>query len=441
MDPIVAPVTVLIPQPVGILRISGDSLWPLLEPFFPGRDSPPQPRTATLLSFSVEGRPVDQILLLFFPSPHSLTGEDVVEIHAHGNPHNLRFILSQIQKRGIRLAQPGEFSLRAYHNGKISLLKAESLHRMISAPTYSQFLAAHTSFSNPGTHPFSEIRDLFLETLARFYSFLDHPEEADMAPFSSTKATLLSGINSLISMSTTHLTRYRKSRRYFSAYSVLLAGAPNSGKSSLFNRLLQENKAIVSPLPGTTRDLLEGRISYPFGDLLLLDSAGFRSSNDLIEGMGIAKARQTISRVDLLLWVASPEHPDDIPLSTRTPTLTLWNKADLSPPPFSLEPDFSVSARTRRGLASLLSHLRSRAESFYSDQSFSDPLLDSSRQAASLSGFSKALSKALIPLSTDAFDLALASLEEARFMLEDGMGMIPSEEIYDRVFTLFCLGK
>jgi tRNA modification GTPase len=441
MDPIVAPVTVLIPQPVGILRISGEKVWPFLAPFFPGVDSPPPARTATLLSFSVNGHCVDQVLLLYFPSPHSLTGEDVVEIHAHGNPHNVRFLLSQIQSRGIRLANPGEFSLRAYKNKKLSLLKAESLHRMISAPTYSEFLAAHTSFSNPKTHPLFEIKSLFLETLARLYSFLDHPEELDMPSYDATKEALIFAITSLLSKSSTQLSRFKKSRRFFPAYSILLAGAPNSGKSSLFNRLLRENKAIVSSLPGTTRDLLEGRISCPFGDIILLDSAGFRASNDLIEGMGIAKARQTISRVDLLLWIASPDHPNAFPLKTRTPTLTVWNKADLSPAPSSLKPDFSVSARTRRGLSSLITSLLARAEIFYSHSAGSDPLLDSSRQASSLSGFSKALSKALFFLSAGSFDLALSSLEEARLMLEDGMGMIPSEEIYDRVFTLFCLGK
>ena len=440
MDSIVAPVTALVPQPVGILRLSGENLWTQIQPLFPGSPCP-SPRKATLLTLKMKGQALDSVLVLFFPAPHSLTGEDVVEIHAHGNPQNIRSILHLIEDCGIRQAKPGEFSLRAYKNGKISLLKAESLHRMITAPTYGDFLSAHASFSHPENHPLTTIKEAFLDLLASFYAFLDYPEELADAEHSYSNSLLFPKIHSLQALSRHQLSLFRKNRRVFSSFSVLLAGPPNSGKSSLFNRLLQSDRAIVSPYPGTTRDLLEGRLSLPFGDLLLLDSAGFRSSNDLIEGMGISKARKTIAHVDLLLWVTSPETVSPLPFSTRTPSLTIWNKADLSPHPSTLHADFLVSARTRKGLRSLLESLVSRAQDFYSHHHTSDPLLDSERQSQALSGFLKALTQAEESLRSNSFDLALSSLEEARLLLEDGTGMISSEEIYDRVFSRFCLGK
>jgi tRNA modification GTPase len=440
MEPIVAPVTALVPQPVGILRLSGDNLWPKISPLFPGHPCP-SPRKATLLSPTLNGLPLDTVLLLFFPSPHSLTGEDVIEIHCHGNPQNIRFLLSLIELQGIRPAKPGEFSLRSYKNGKLSLLKAESLHRMISAPTYSEFLSAHTSFSQPNRHPLYALKEQFVDLLSSFYAFLDYPEDLDSDRDSHPHHILLSQIHSLQTFSRHQISLFKKNQRAFSSFSILLAGPPNSGKSSLFNRILQSDRALVSPFPGTTRDLLEGRLSLPFGDLLILDSAGFRSSDDIIEGMGIAKARKTISQVDLLLWVNSPESPTTLPFHTKTKTLTIWNKADLSPPPPSSSPDFIVSARTRKGLRSLLSTLTSLTKNFYSNQQSTDPLLDSERQAKALSSFLKSLNLAEQALNSGTFDLALSSLEHGRHLLEDGIGLISTEEIYDRVFSRFCLGK
>ncbi len=440
MDSIVAPVTALVPQPVGILRLSGVNLWPRIQPLFP--ESPcPAPRKATLLTLRTHGQAIDSVLVLFFPAPHSFTGEDVVEIHAHGNPQNIRAILHSIEECGIRQAKPGEFSLRAYQNGKISLLKAESLHRMITAPTYGDFLSAHSSFSHPEDHPLVTIKEAFLDLLASFYAFLDYPEELTDSEHAYSHSLLFPKIHALQGLSREQLSLFRKNRRVFSSFSVLLAGPPNSGKSSLFNRLLQSDRAIVSPYPGTTRDLLEGRLSLPFGDLLLLDSAGFRSSNDLIEGMGISKAKKTIAHVDRLLWVTSPETLATLPFSTRTPSFTIWNKADLAPHPPTIHPDFVVSARTRKGLRRLLDALVSLAEDFYSHHTTSNPLLDSERQSQALSSFLKALTQAEDSLRSNAFDLALSSLEEARNLLEDGTGMISTEEIYDRVFSRFCLGK
>lgn len=444
MEPIVAPVTALIPQAVGILRLSGDRLSDLLRKLFPDLPEKLEHRRVYRTHPVDQGLPLDECLILYFQAPHSFTGEDVVEIHAHGNPHNIRRLLSLLHQSGIRPARPGEFSLRAYQNKKISLLKAESLHRMISAPSYADFQMAHQHYSEGLSHPLAKIQDQFLDILAMFYTLLDHPEgeEEDLSRLSLE--TLSHRLEELDQTLSSHLTLARRSRRPFNGFSVLIAGFPNSGKSSLYNRILRDNRAIVSPLPGTTRDLLEGRLSFPFGDLVLLDSAGIRPSQDRIEQEGIRKTRKTLSHADCVLWVASPEnptHPEGLLRdSPTTSVLLLWNKADLTSPPDGSRFNHLVSARTRKGVDALVKRLKSLAETYYQSLRATSPL-DSDRQVATLKLFRKSLSQALFFLRSGQADLALSALEEGRKVLDDGVGSLPSSEIYDRVFKLFCLGK
>ncbi len=444
MEPIVAPVTALIPQAVGILRLSGDRLSDLLRNLFPDLPETLEHRRVYRTHPVVQGLTLDECLLLYFQSPHSFTGEDVVEIHAHGNPHNIRKLLSLLHESGIRPARPGEFSLRAYQNKKISLLKAESLHRMISAPSYADFQTAHQHYSEGRSHPLSKIQDQFLDILAMFYTLLDHPEgeEEDLSRLSLE--SLSHRLEELDRTLSSHLTLTRRTRRPFNGFSVLIAGFPNSGKSSLFNRILRDNRAIVSPLPGTTRDLLEGRLSFPFGDVVLLDSAGIRPSQDRIEQEGIRKTRKTLSHADCVLWVASPENPAPPEgLFRNTPTtsvLLLWNKADLTSPPDGSRFNHLVSARTRKGVDALVKRLKSLAEIYYQSLRATSPL-DSDRQAGTLKLLRKSLRRAISLLRSGQADLALSALEEGRKVLDDGVGSLPSSEIYDRVFKLFCLGK
>ncbi len=444
MEPIVAPVTALIPQPVGILRLTGDGLSDILRTLFPDLPVRLEHRRVYRTHPVDQGLTLDECLLLYFQSPHSFTGEDVVEIHAHGNPHNIRKLLSLLHQAGIRPARPGEFSLRAYQNKKISLLKAESLHRMISAPSYADFQTAHQHYFQRMSHPLAKIQDQFLDLLAMLYTLLDHPEgeEEDLSHLSvESLSNRLAEFDRTLS---SHLTLTRRARRPFGGFSVLIAGFPNSGKSSLYNRILRDNRAIVSPLPGTTRDLLEGRLSFPFGDVVLLDSAGIRPSSDLIEQEGVRKTRKTLSRSDCVLWVASPENPTFpeglIRKSPATSLLLLWNKADLSPPPDGSRFDHLVSAKTRKGVDALVKRLQSLAEIYYQSLRATSPL-DSDRQVETLNRLRKASRRALSLLRSGQADLALSTLEEGRKVLDDGVGSLPSSEIYDRVFKLFCLGK
>jgi tRNA modification GTPase len=447
MDPIIAPVSALVSQPVGILRISGDDLWPGLRTLFPGLPEVLEHRRIYYGSPVFDDLSLDECLLLYFKSPHSFTGEDVLEIQAHGNPHNIRALLDLFIRHGIRMAKPGEFSLRAYHNKKMSLLKAESLHRMIQAPSYDQFRSSHQQFSDEHSHPLFRFQEQYLDLIARFFAILDYPESEEEALHSFSRDSLVFLAESLINQGLRLISDYRKNRRLYNGFTVLIAGHPNSGKSSLFNRLLKENRAIISPLPGTTRDLVEGRITFNSGDVIFLDSAGLRPTQETVEQEGILKARKMLKIADCILWIDSPEHPDlgesSRLVNPHARILHLWNKCDISLPDRSVKTyDHVVSARTRKGLPSLVRHIESLSDDFYrSSPSIKTGSLESERQREVLSRLLRLVAPVPSFLTSNQYDLALALLEEGRRVLDDGIGMSPSSDIYDRVFRLFCLGK
>lgn len=451
MEPIVAPVTAMIPQPVGILRISGEGSWCRIRPLFPDLPDELEHRRVYLAVPVQENLPLDECLLLFFRGPHSFTGEDVIEIQAHGNPHNMRALLSLIQKQKIRIARPGEFSLRAYQNRKLTLLKAESLHRMILAPSYNHFLSSHRHYDDVSGHPLSRLHEDYLDLLALLFTLIDHPDsEEDRESLELSREFFLSRLSDFLSGANRLLAEFRQSRQFYSGFTILLTGPPNSGKSSLFNRLLKQDRAIVSPSPGTTRDLVEGRLSSPSGDIVFLDSAGLRLSSEPIELKGIKKTLSTLRRADCVLQIDSPTSSLSQPFRCKpksgTRILHVWNKCDLSPPPtsdLSIPPfDFSVSARTRKGIPLLLKTLENLADSFYrSPSGLQRSGLDSERQKKILLDLLHILRPVSGFLARNQYDLALSSLEEGRRLLDDGVGMVPSSDVYDRVFRRFCLGK
>jgi tRNA modification GTPase len=318
---------------------------------------------------------------------------------------------------------------------------------MIQAPSYGQFLSSQQYFSNETLHPLFKFQQEYLDLIARFFMILDHPESEESLSHTLSLDSLITQLKSLINHASRVTNEYRKKRRFFNGFTILLAGFPNSGKSSLFNRLLKDNRAIVSPVPGTTRDLVEGRLTFPSGDVILLDSAGLRPTSEAVEQEGIQKTRKMLQQADFILWISSPDHPDVGSIqgskNLKTKMLHLWNKSDLSLPSASLADfDHVVSAKTRKGLPSLVKHIERLSEDFYRTKSVSETgSLDSDRQLEVLSRVLRFIKPVPGFLTTDHFDLALHSLEEGRKVLDDGVGLVPASDIYDRVFRMFCLGK
>jgi len=450
MDQIVALATPLVPGPLGIVRLSGpDLLSTFGKVLLPFPESPP-PRHAYLTSvINLDGMVVDEGIVLYFRAPDSFTGEDVLEFQMHGNPHSLRTIQNLLISLGARAAKPGEFSYRAFLHKKMTLLKAESLNRMIQAPSYQSYLQGLKNFMSPTDDPLVHLREDLVALLAHFYVVVDHldlPEEE-----SPDLADLMVRVDRILLNVSRMVTDQKRGLKRRSGFTVALVGHPNSGKSSLFNRILGESRAIVSTVPGTTRDIIEGRYQTAFGDVIFLDTAGIRITDDPLEKEGIRMTKSLLKEISLVVFLRTPEDPAPVSLTHQGESLTVLNKSDLlprnsldrfikelSPAPSVLYP---VSSRTGRGLSELLKAIGERARHYYEDGSLKYGGDSSPVRLELLQRFQRSMRQARIPLSSGQFLESLHRLEQMRREWEDLFGVVSHEEVYDRIFSTFCIGK
>jgi tRNA modification GTPase len=445
MDPIVAPATKLISQPVGIVRFSGTDLIRRFGPIMERLPDPIIPRTVYRVRVrDFEGHPLDDGLLIYFKAPASLTGEDVLELQLHGNPHALRRVLDHAYELGARPAKPGEFLYRAYTHQKITLLKSESLNRMILAPSFQEFRRQFQEYESELPLPLEKIRDAWIDVLARLFVLIDHADldESELPDREKIRESLLS-LRDLVLVCRRS---YETNRSRWNGFTVVLAGPPNSGKSSLFNRLLGGPRALVSDIPGTTRDMLEGRISTEHGDILLIDSAGIRSTSDSLEKAGIQKSKSAMREASLVLWIES----DDCVMAKGMDLkghlnriVRVWNKCDLpnrdSP---NGEYDFIVSARTKKGVSRLYRFLENQARHFYEyGASGMEPTVSSPRQYRLLGQLQKVLRRVIPVAESGVWEVVLHEMESERVQLEEAIGVVSHDMVYDRVFKSFCIGK
>lgn len=278
------------------MRVSGTGLDALIEGVA-GRALPP--RVATHVTFlDAQEAPIDSGLALFFPRPHSYTGEDVVEWHGHGGPAVMRLLLGRCVELGARLAEPGEFTKRAFLNGKLDLAQAESVADVIEASTAAAVRAAARSLTGEFSRDVQALRDALVDLRMYTEATLDFPEEdldllreGDVAARLSSLRTRLDRL----------LERAHRGALLRSGLTAVLIGAPNVGKSSLLNRLVGEDAAIVTPIPGTTRDAIERQIEIGGIPVIVVDTAGLRDTDDEVERLGIARTRAAMARADVAL--------------------------------------------------------------------------------------------------------------------------------------------
>jgi len=302
-DPICAPATALLPSAVAIVRVSGHSLSKTLAPLV----RLPAPRSAALRWLTWEGYQ-ERALVLFFPAPGSYTGEDVVEFQLHGNPLLVRRFLEVLGHLGVRLAEPGEFTQRALLNGKQSLLEVEALRDLISAATDTQLRMAQ---ARSGAWPdwIREAKACLAPWIGRAEAAVDYGEDEDIGiDISELKSSIQ------LLKHTFHVEQVRSSaaRWLRDGIRVAIVGRPNAGKSTLFNAMAAEDRAIVTEIPGTTRDVLEVRAEWCGLPLYLFDTAGLRETEDPVERLGVARVRAVLEKADLILHLLplTDEGPD-----------------------------------------------------------------------------------------------------------------------------------
>ncbi|WP_298285669.1 tRNA uridine-5-carboxymethylaminomethyl(34) synthesis GTPase MnmE [Acidocella sp.] len=388
----------------------------------------PKPRQAALRRLTHAGRALDEALITLFPAPHSFTGEDCAEFSLHGGRAVWAAVAAALTALGARPAEPGEFSRRALYNGKLDLLGAEAMADLIAAETEAQRALALETMHGLGA-AIAGWRERLRQLIARQEALIDFPDE-DLPP--EVEAALLTGIAQLRDDMRAALSAAPAAERLREGLEFVILGAPNAGKSPLLNALAGDDIAIVSDLPGTTRDALGVRVDLGGVPVHLTDTAGLRDTTDQIEAEGVRRAHARAARADFLLLTAAPGEtfPEAPP---GTPHLRLRTKADLARSP---DGDLSLSAKTGQGLAELRAALISAAHALTDTKGAA--ALARPRQVACARDAAQALTAAL-PL--DDPELRGEELRMAAHALARLAGAIGVEDVLDAVFSSFCIGK
>lgn len=428
---------------IGVVRVSG-ALVPQIARGILG--TLPAPRRASLHRFiGTEDEPLDYGLALYFPAPHSFTGEHILELHGHGGPVVLDRIVARLLALGARMAEPGEFSRRAFLNGKIDLVAAEAIADLIDSSSTAAARAALRSLQGEFSGRIHELVEALTTARMHVEAAIDFPEEE--IDFLSD-GVLQERLADVRRRFTDIVAASRQGVLLKEGLRVVIAGKPNAGKSSLLNRLAGYEAAIVTPIPGTTRDPLREQIHLDGLPLHIVDTAGLRDSTDQIEAEGVRRARDEMTRADRILYVVDATEPPgvgeleqhlrDLP---SAPVTIVLNKTDLvKEVVFSTSRSvLQVSAKTGSGLSELKDHLKACAGfqeteggAFAARRRHLDAL---ARAEAHVVTAEKLLLERL------AGELVAEELRAAQQALGEITGEVTSEDLLGRIFSSFCIGK
>jgi tRNA modification GTPase len=414
---------------IGVVRLSGPEADRIARQLITHAGAL-EPRRATFTRFPAID-PIDQVVVTSFPAPHSYTGEDVAELSSHGSPVVLREIVSAAMREGARLAEPGEFTLRAFLNGRIDLTQAEAVADLIDAVTPLQARAAFDQLEGTLTRTIAGIDAALFDLVARLEASVDFPEEG--YHFVEPGA-LVAAIDALIDRASALLGAGRRGRLIREGFQVAIAGQPNVGKSSLFNALVGASRAIVTAVPGTTRDLITETIDLDGLRVTFVDTAGQRAAADPIEAEGVSRARQAMRVADLTLVVVD----EDEPQLADEKFLLVQTKIDLGRPRRGV----CVSATTGDGLAELRCAI---ARALEAGAGRDRPAITNIRHIALVERAHEALARARAAAASEdgalPEEFVLADLQDARTALEEISGRRATEDLLAHIFSRFCIGK
>lgn len=428
---------------IGVVRVSGPRV-PAMAQALLGR--PPDPRHAHLATFSDnDGTLIDRGLLLHFPAPHSYTGEHVLELQGHGSAVLLDLLLKRVCTLGARLARPGEFTERAFLNGKLDLAQAEAVADLIAARSEAGARAALRSLEGAFSQRVHALLDALIALRVHVEAAIDFPEEEIDFLADPAIARQLEALRTQLSQL---LIETRRGVRLADGLKVAIVGRPNVGKSSLLNALALSERAIVTPVAGTTRDVLRETVSLDGAVLELADTAGLRHTEDEVEREGVRRARAELARADLVLLVTDAGHiEEDLGLLDELPPnvarLLIVNKIDLGAQPPGAEtraglPHLRISARTGEGLDLLRAELKTRAGMGSGEGAFSARR----RHVSALERVQTHLDHAAVALAAArAGELAAEDLRHAQQALGEITGSYTSDDLLGAIFGSFCIGK
>ena len=429
------------PSAIAIVRLSGAQAGSALE-MLAGKL--PAPRSATrALLHDAAGEPIDDAVMLWFPGPASATGEDVAELHVHGSRAVLASLFASLSALpALRPAEPGEFTRRAFENGKIDLTEAEGLDDLIHADTDRQRRQALRQLKGVLGDRARDWRRQIIEAAALVEAGIDFADEGDVpqeliAPALARVKDLLAEIEAVLAIR-------GRSERLRDGLTVVIAGPPNAGKSTLMNQLARRDVAIVSPHAGTTRDAIEVQLDLDGYPVTVIDTAGIRDTEDPVEQEGVRRARARAAEADLVLWLSEGD-ADNIDYHGDAPIWLLRNKIDLTVDAAlraagieKAERRFRISAKQGDGIAALIESLVVFARDYFA--AGETALISRERQRLVLEEAASALRRS-IEIVAMGEELAAEELRVASFALGKLLGRVDVEDLLDVIFRDFCIGK
>ena len=433
-EPIYAPATAYAPSALAVIRLSGKNTIEMLSQAFSSPSRLNKAASKTLVHGYIldeENVRIDEVVLAVYREGSGYTGEEAVEISCHGSLVVLKRLFTRLEQLGFKRAEKGEFTFRAFMHGRMDLTQAEAVEEIIHSKSEISQEKALDRLSGKLRDSLAAVKTRLVDILASLEVQLDYAEDEIIDEWVFPEAEVSSIISSLKALSST----YGASRIYREGAKVVLAGAANAGKSSLFNLLVKEDRAIVSPVPGTTRDFIETWIDLGGIPVRLFDTAGLRSSDDMVESEGIRRSEALMDDADLIIYLVDPDDvllPENID-SDRT--LVVYSKRDKR----RMADDLSISSVTGEGVSELIDEVKERLMGL-SPQEEGGLSIDSERQYSYLLSCIDALESA--ERSKDApVDIMAMFFQSALENLGYITGEVTTEDLLDTLFSKFCLGK
>lgn len=441
-DTIAALASGRIPAGVAVIRISGPQAFRIVDQItdIPCRSQQESTVRLMMLRTMVDRRVVDHVLRIVFMNPRSFTGEDVVELHVHGGLVVIDEVLELLYSAGARPANPGEFSERAFLNGKLDLTQAEAIADIIAAPTRSARELASMQLGGQLTNIVTEVEQQIQHARVLVEASIDFPEDVGDIDVVALGTLLNAAVGDLERLQKTA----RRGRLVRQGASVVLMGAPNVGKSSLLNVLAGKDRAIVSPIAGTTRDTIDIQIELAGIPITLTDTAGLRESSDAIEMIGIDRTRQSIGQADIVLALESDDTPPIglAELQSASTVIRVHTKSDISVSVNASDDKHYVSAKTNQGIDALIQGIVGRLLDDGNATNSNEPIAINARHSALITLAIEAIGRVMTASKAGVTpDLLAVDLHDAAFHLANISGRNVIDAMHQEIFSRFCIGK
>lgn len=439
-DTIVALSSGAVKSAISVIRVSGEDAFNIVDSIFTNKKEK-QHQKVYYGYIKDEDEIVDEVMITYYKGPRSFTAEDMVEISCHGNMYIVSKIIELIISKNARLAEPGEFTKRAFLFKRIDLVNAEAINDLINASSKQAVKLAMSGLNGLTSKYVYELSDALLDVISQIEVNIDYPEYDDVEQLRYD--TVLPSINSFIEQLDKVINDTKKGQTIKDGINTVIVGRPNVGKSSLLNALLKEDKAIVTNIEGTTRDIVEGKIDFYGLTLNLIDTAGIRESDDFIEQIGINKSLESLEKAQLVLLVIDGSEPlrkEDYELLEKTKDSTrivVVNKMD-NELKVNIDGAVYVSCQNKD-----LKQLEIRIKEIFNDLSYNDePLLFNARQLGLLTQAKRHLMEAKFQAENgQVIDLISIDLKQAYSCILQILGRSNQEDLLDSIFSRFCLGK